>query len=270
MTDAPLPIIVPSVTALLPDAAGRVLVGGSHAGLYAAYCALRAGVRAAIHNNAGIGKEEAGIGGLAYAERHGMAMAAVDSFSARIGDGEDMMRRGVISHANALALAIGVAPGMACAEAAARLQAAPWPHAEPNPLDEARHIAREAGGAWHVVCLDSAALIDPSDRGAIVATGSHGGAPAGPATATIGAALVLFNDAGLGIERAGVAGLAFLEAAGRPAAAVAAMSARIGDGESTLRDGIVSDANRAAERIGVRIGEPVLDLVRRLTESPRA
>ena len=269
MTDVPPPIVVPSVTKL-PDVAGRVVVGGSHGGLYAAYLSLCAEARAAIHNDAGIGKDDAGISGLAYAERHGMAMATVDAFSARIGDGDDMFRRGTISHANALALAAGVEPGMPCAAAAALLETAPWPHAAPNPLDEARHLSSEFGSTWHVVCLDSASLILPTDRGAIVATGSHGGAPAGNTTAPVGAALVLFNDAGLGIERAGVAGLAILDAGGRAGAAVGAMSARIGDGESTLRDGIISEANRAAERIGVRIGEPVLDLVRRLTESPRA
>ena len=43
-----------------------------------------------------------------------MAMAAVDAASARIGEGEDLMRRGIVSRVNALAAACGVAPGQTC------------------------------------------------------------------------------------------------------------------------------------------------------------
>src|SRR5262245_38142227 len=98
-------IAVPSVTKLPAEAEGAVVVGGSHGAVYAAYLSAKAGARAAIHNDAGIGRDDAGVGGLAWAETHGMAMAAVMSSSARIGDGADMLRRGVISRANALAAA---------------------------------------------------------------------------------------------------------------------------------------------------------------------
>ena len=71
------------------------------------------------------------VGGLALAQELGMAMAAIDASSARIGDAEDMMRRGIVSRVNALAAACGVAPGQTCAEAAERLKTAPWPHRAP-------------------------------------------------------------------------------------------------------------------------------------------
>ena len=48
-----------SVTKTAAEDAGRVLVTGSHGGLYAANLAARARVRAAIFNDAGIGKERA-------------------------------------------------------------------------------------------------------------------------------------------------------------------------------------------------------------------
>jgi hypothetical protein len=265
MSDTASPVVVPSVTKL-PDVTGRVLVGGSHGGIYAAYLSLRAGARAALPHAAGGGQDDAGIGGLSYAERHGMAMATVASTSARIGDGDDMMARGLISYANAQATAAGVAPGMTCTEAARLLATAPWPHAEPHELAEARHVADGFPGRWRVLCLDSISLIVPGDRAAIVASGSHGGVPAGKTASGVGAGLVLFNDAGGGVDHAGTAGLAILDADQTPAATVAAMSARIGDGESTLRDGIISAANRSAERLDVRIGEAALDLVRRLTD----
>jgi hypothetical protein len=72
-------LVVPSVTKLPPEADGAVIVGGSHAALYAAHVVAKAGARAAIHHDAGIGLEEAGVAGLALAQELGMAMAAVDS-----------------------------------------------------------------------------------------------------------------------------------------------------------------------------------------------
>src|SRR5262245_36302318 len=122
-------LAVPSVTKLPSSADGGVVVGGSHGAIYAAYLSAKAGARAAIHNDAGIGRDEAGVSGLAWAQSHGMAMAAALSGSARIGDGADMMRRGIISRVNPLAQACGVAPGQSVAEAAELLKAAPWPRA---------------------------------------------------------------------------------------------------------------------------------------------
>ena len=72
-------LVVPSVTKLPPEADGAVVVGGSHAALYAAHVIAKAGARAAIHHDAGIGFEEAGVAGLALAQELGMAMAAVVS-----------------------------------------------------------------------------------------------------------------------------------------------------------------------------------------------
>jgi hypothetical protein len=91
-----------------------------------------------------------------------------------------------------------------------------------------------------------------------VASGSHGGVPAGETAAAFGPRLAFFNDAGFGIEHAGVAGLPILERAGIPAAAVSTMSARIGDGRSTLLDGFISEVNGAAYRLGGRVGGSAL------------
>ena len=107
-------LVFDSVTKLPDEAQGAVVIGGSHAAVYAAYMSAKFGCRAAIHHDAGIGLEEAGIGGLAYADRLGMAMAAVATASARIGDGQDLLKRGVISRANGLAAGCGVAAGMSC------------------------------------------------------------------------------------------------------------------------------------------------------------
>ncbi|MBX9943187.1 MAG: hypothetical protein K2Y40_03835 [Reyranella sp.] len=253
-------IVVPSVTKLPPETDGAVLVGGSHGAVYAAYLSAKAGARAAIHNDAGIGRDEAGVSGLVWAEQHGMAMAAVATASARIGDGADMMRRGVISRANRLAAACGVVPGQTVADAAERLKAAPWPRPRPAPLAEGRTLS------GRIVCVDSISLGDRRDRGRVVASGSHGGVPAGETAAAFEPALALFNDAGFGIEQAGVAGLAILEKAGIAGVTVGTLTARIGNGHSTLMDGLISETNEAAYRLGARVGGSALALALSVAE----
>jgi hypothetical protein len=217
-------------------------------------------VRAAVHHDAGIGLDAAGVGGLPYAETLGLAMAAVATESARIGDACDLLARGAISRVNAQAAGCGVAIGMSCREAVERLKRAPWPHRLPPAQAEGRY---EVGG---ILCLDSASLLGPDDRGRVTATGSHGALIAGATTAPMRPRLILFNDAGPGIERAGIQGLAVLEEAGIAAVAVASRSARIGDGRSTLQDGTISAVNRPAARLGARVGEPALALARRVAE----
>ena len=257
-------VIVPSVTKLPVAARGSVLVTGSHGAVYAAYLAAKAGVRASIHNDAGIGRDEAGVGGLAWAEALGMAMAAVSCASARIGDADDMVRRGRISRANALAKACGVAVGQPVADAVECLKAAPLPHSEPPPVGESRVLA------GRVVCVDSITLALPRDRDRVVASGSHGGVQAGETAAVVGPRLVLFNDAGFGIERAGVAGLDVLERYGIAGAVVSTLTARIGDGRSTLLDGFLSAINEPAYRLGAEAGRPALALALAVAENRNA
>ena len=78
-----VPVLVfDSVVKLPPEANGAIVIGGSNATIYAAYFSAKAGVRAAIHHDCGIGRDEAGVRGLPWAEQHGMAMAAVATESA--------------------------------------------------------------------------------------------------------------------------------------------------------------------------------------------
>ena len=71
-----------------------------------------------IQETYGIGKDDAGIAVLAMAQALGVAAATVSHASCRIGDAADMMARCVIRDANAASLALGVAAGMACRDAA--------------------------------------------------------------------------------------------------------------------------------------------------------
>src|SRR6266852_1217871 len=123
MTAAPI-VTADSITRIADEAAGAVVVNASHGGVYAAYLAAKLGVAAAIFNDAGVGRDRAGIGGLPYLDALGIAAATVGHMTARIGDGADMLARGVITHANALAASLGVRCGMSCGDAAAALQRA--------------------------------------------------------------------------------------------------------------------------------------------------
>lgn len=89
-------------TVTKPDSsyAAKVVVCGSHSGIYSYYLAARAQIRAVILNDAGVGKDEACIAGLAYFDDIGMAAATVGNWTAHIGDACDMWARGVISHVN--------------------------------------------------------------------------------------------------------------------------------------------------------------------------
>src|SRR5690606_25759866 len=58
--------VVDTVTKLDERHVGRVVIGASHGGIYAAYCAARGGVLGVILNDAGVGLDRAGIAALAW------------------------------------------------------------------------------------------------------------------------------------------------------------------------------------------------------------
>ncbi|MBT0963766.1 hypothetical protein [Denitromonas iodatirespirans] len=109
----------------------------------------------------------------------------------------------------------------------------------------------------HVRVLDSIAELQPDDRGQIVVCGSHGGQSAADYALAHPPSLVIFNDAGIGKDKAGIVALDLLDAAGICAAAVGHDSARIGDALDTWHSGRLTHCNRRAERIGCRPGDTV-------------
>jgi hypothetical protein len=257
-------ILAPTITVLPDDVRGRVLVSGSHGGTYPGVLAALAGVRATILYDAGIGRDAAGIASLELLQAFGVAAATVSVFSARIGDTDDMMARGIVSHANAAAARCGVQAGITCTAAARLLETAPLVDARPAKPAEARAEWSAPDQIRRVVLADSAALVDPSlDRDAIVVTGSHGGLVGGDPDKALKAQgyAALFNDAGIGIDEAGITRLPALDVRGIAAATVTAASARIGDARSTLHDGVLSRVNRTAHASGAREGMRALEIV---------
>jgi len=250
--------IVDSATSLKDQARGKVVVAGSQGSPLPANLVARAGAIACVLHDAGVGKDEAGISALPYCDDLGMASATVDYKSARISDAKDMMARGVISRANALAANLGVKPGMKCAEAATLLTRAAAPKAVPAPYDEdkGRWLAKTGTNGMKVWALDSNSLMRPDDAGQIVLTGSHGGLVGGnPDSALrVRAHAALFNDAGICPDGSSTSRLAVLDQWGIAAATVSAASARISDGRSSYNDGVLSMVNERGKAVGGRVG----------------
>jgi len=263
-------IVVDSVTRLGPEAQGRVIVGGSHGGIYAAYLAAKARAAGVMLNDAGLGLDGAGIAGLAYLDPLGIPAACCSHRSARIGDGFDLLGRGVVSHVNRAAGALGIEPGMRCREAAHRLAAAPVPAMEAPDSVESRFPIDLPGLRHARACaMDSNSLMTPDDDGTVVVTGSHGGLLGGrPETAARAAVFAaLYNDADGGIDGAGFTRLPALDARGIAAATYSAWTARIGDGRSAVATGIVSAVNRRAAALGLKPGGTVRDAVALFAEA---
>jgi hypothetical protein len=259
------PIILDSITHMKAEHRGRAVLAGSHGGAYAAYYAAKMGVGAVILNDAGIGREQAGLAGVKMLGGLGVPAAAIAHTSARIGDGADGMARGVLSYVNAVAAGHGLAVGMPAAGALALLAAASLtPSAAPPALDELRFAIPEASrpGA-RVVGADSVTLVKPEDAGQIFVNGSHGGILGGrPETAIkVDVFAAVYNDAGIGIDQAGLTRLPHLDERAIAGACVACFSARIGDGRSTWQDGFISAINDTALRYGGAVGQSCEEFV---------
>ncbi|HUL95546.1 MAG TPA: hypothetical protein VLT89_06015 [Usitatibacter sp.] len=260
------PVVVDSATRLGPGARGAVAVCGSHGGVYAGWLAAKAGVRAIVLNDAGIGRHSAGTAGVAWLDSLGIAACAVDYRSARIADGADMLANGVISVANATAAHHGCLPGHSCRKAVdCLLEHAERSEGEVPDIGEAR--ARIANSGHRTVwAIDSMSLARDSDARAIVLTGSHGGLLGGKADAILPMDIfaAFFNDAGGGKDDAGFARLPVLDARGVAAGTVSHNTARIGDGRSTYETGVLSRVNESARRLELREGMSAREAVARL------
>lgn len=258
MPSHPSTVLAHSVTKLGNNAADAIVVCGSHGGVYSGYLVAKSEVRAVVLNDAGVGKDAAGIGALSYLECLGIPAACAAHISCRIGDAQDMMARGVISHANGLAAALGVIVGQNCSDAVKALASARARRVNAPPAVEARHVLRLANSSRRMVLIDSASLVEPEDIGQIVVTGSHGGLINGqPHMALqVEAFVAVFNDAGVGMDGCGCTRLPVLDGRGIAAVTVAHTSARIGDALSSYHEGIISATNKAALELGAKVGSP--------------
>jgi hypothetical protein len=113
-------VLLDSITWLAEDDAGHIVVSGSHGGRSAGEYAVRWPLALCCLNDAGVGKDRAGIVALDMLESRGTPAVAYGHVSARIGDARDAWENGVVTHVNAHARALGFAPGQALRDAITR------------------------------------------------------------------------------------------------------------------------------------------------------
>ena len=125
------------------------------------------------------------------------------------------------------------------------------------------------GAAFCLRIVDSITELGPGDAGCVAVSGSHGGASAARYALAARPLLSVFNDAGVGKDDAGIAGLALLQAQRLAACTVGHGSARIGDARSTWEDGIISHCNPQAAALGLAPGQPLLQAIQDLSRRHR-
>ncbi len=246
-----------SITDAGPDDEGLIAISGSHGGIYPAGVASAVGLRAILFNDAGIGFEQAGVGGVLALDSVGMAAAALNCQTCLIGSAQDGYDNGIVSFVNDTARQLGVIAGMTADQAAKVLEAADQPAARMTPPAEAQKIAQPERGPIHL--LDSASVVSPELNGEIIVTGSHGALIGGdPARALkANAHVAVFSDAGFGKNNIGVTRLAALLDKGVGAVTASHLSCRIGDASSIYDTGVISATNELAELMGARAGMSV-------------
>jgi hypothetical protein len=110
-------VLLDSVTQVDVLHAGLCVVTGSHGGVSAARYASAVAARVYVFNDAGVGKDSAGIAALAVLDVCGIAAVTVAHDSARIGEARDTWDNGVISHRNVAAGRMRIRPGTRLSEA---------------------------------------------------------------------------------------------------------------------------------------------------------
>ncbi|NIO39718.1 MAG: hypothetical protein GTO41_05700 [Burkholderiales bacterium] len=104
-------VLMDSITKVSADDKGAVVVCASHGGTSSGEFALEVPLKLVVFNDAGGGKDDAGIAALEMLQGRGVAAATVAHTSGRIGDSLDMWEHGLLSHVNAAASQLGLAVG---------------------------------------------------------------------------------------------------------------------------------------------------------------
>ena len=257
-------ILLDSLGDLQPDNTSPILVCASHCGDNGTFArkVKNYRVKAVFLNNAGIGKNQAGISGLSHYEAENVLACAVDHNSAEIGVARDTWESGIISHTNTLAEEAGIHPGDSVQEAVAKIinlfdlpslgqknkNAESLINEEKensSKVDLKKQIQTQIDGVT-ITVTDSITFLNSSNAGDIVVCGSHGGVSAGHYAQKHRLKAVFFNDAGIGKNNAGIKSLASLSDAGILACTVDCMSAEIFNGRDILDNGIITVCNQLA------------------------
>jgi uncharacterized protein YunC (DUF1805 family) len=257
-------VLLDSLGDLQPGNTHPILVCGSHCGGNGdlARHVKNCHVKAVFLNNAGIGKNQAGIRELANYEAEGVLACAVDHYSAEIGIARDTYECGIISHTTSQAKTARILMGDSVQEALSKLIRHPSlaqqsEHAKPSDPKAERakgglkKQAQVQVDGLSITVTDSITFLNEGNAGDIVVCGSHGGLSAGKYAKKHHVKAVFFNDAGIGKNEAGIKSLELLNAAGILACTVDCMSAEIFNGQDALDHGLVSVCNQLAKNSGI-------------------
>jgi uncharacterized protein YunC (DUF1805 family) len=244
---------------------GDVVVASSYAGVLCARMVMSAKPRAAIGLDCGIGKDGAGIAGLWFYEALGVPAAAVDSRTAEMGNGRDLYDSGVLSRVNDAAQRLGLVPGLSVKDAVEALLTL---SRKPAAWDPARRLVVHAGPHGRsIVCTDSIAFALPEDRERnVLCTAGHTGRSVIEYFRSFRPWAFICSDGSVGKNDSGISALREVDADGIAGASVDAQTARMGDGQSTYFDGIISAVNETAAAKGVRIGQTAREAALRLLD----
>jgi hypothetical protein len=114
----------------------------------------------------------------------------------------------------------------------------------------------------------SSATAPPECAGHVLISGSYGGEYNAYHAGKLHVRGVILNDAGVGLQHAGIRGLEYLDRIELAAATADANTCHIGDGDHMLEYGRISYINRSAARWGCREGETVRHCAERMCQAP--
>jgi len=263
-------LLLDSLGDLNADNASPILVCASHCGDNGTFARKLkiCRVKAVFLNNAGIGKNQAGISGLSHYAAEGILACAVNHYSAEIGIARDTWESGIISHTNTLAGEAEIQPGESVQEAVARIikiidktsliqkntnseSTNNKKEENSNKVDLKKQTQTQLDGV-SITVTDSITFLNESNAGDIVVCGSHGGVSAGHYAQKHHLKAVFFNDAGIGKNNAGIKSLESLSEAGILACTVDCMSAEIFNGQDILDNGIITVCNQLAKTRNIK------------------
>lgn len=245
---------VESFVASEPATQGDVVVNASYSGVLCARMVMSARPQAVIGLDCAIGKDGAGIAGLWYYEALGVPSAAVDVMTAEMGNGSDLYDNGIVSRVNDAAQALGIEPGMKASDAARFLQTGEKKPAVFEPTR--RRVIHTASSGRSIVCTDSIAYALPEDKNRnVLCTAGHTGRSVVGYFRDFRPWAFICSDGGVGKNNSGLSALEAVEPDGIPGASVSALTARMGDGQSTYFDGVISACNQPARDKGVQVGQ---------------
>lgn len=115
---------------------------------------------------------------------------------------------------------------------------------------------------------DTITKMSGNDKGLVIVAASHGGVYPGYLTAAGHCRGVILNDAGLGLDRAGIGALDYLDGLGIAAATVGHQTARIGDGADMIANGRITFVNAVAKGLGCHFGQSAAEAARLMTAAP--